>query len=889
MRWRGRRPLVLGVMIVGGGLLIGIVCRFAVQVTDSRQAPVVRRPVDGRRQGCDDTPMPASGQGLTLEVSWADPERPPPKNLDVAVLPREGAVELETLHWEHLEATGMSRSGRARAFVVKHRGVACPGRVIVRAEGAAIQSILADVWGGALQVVICEAAVLDVRLEWPEVPRALGQVLFVCEKGDFRFTRRVAAENGRAVFEYLDAGDWGVSAVWAEGMSLIGQTRARVEFGQHRTVEMRGWFPGGLEFRCRTEYGRPVTGAEVRLLAKGVEVASMPRGAVLTACTGATGNAVFRALPPGSYEAEVRCFGMHRWRGDEIEVSDGGAVLQVDVVLVASGQIAGRIVDELGEGIEGATVTCLLPGEAEGDGEARATAGPGGEYEAQVPKGGLFDLLVRAAGYFPRRIVDLSLSSGLRARGYDIQLKRAVRITGLVVNAEGEPDPKAQVKWRGASVAHNGKTEGSVAVQPNGRFTIETLSVGEFEVRAAGWDGRVSDAETVLCSLADGNKDLVLVLGKAKCSIKGTVRTSTGEIVSGELLFSCPSGPMTFGRPGSTTIDESGHFVIADLGSGRHVLSIGMFNQSKYSLRRSHVQAGVEGSVDLVAYLSAYVTAKLRGADGRPVCGKVKIITIPSEDLGERSAVHQSLHRRIGADGAIRTGPLAPGRWLIVIEADRYQPVALREVSVREGENKDLGVLSLSEGARLTVSVSSSSGGAVRAKARLFEAGTSEPWARSLSYLADKSGRIDTRSCLVPGKVDILLVADGFAGRWRRGVSLVGGTTSKVKLTLAAGRRLICHVNDNQGSACPGQSVALTTTDGRRDSRLAGVASHNGFMGWTKLGTADLAVTDDLGRALFEHVPAGDFSMRVEGAPDVEVCVPGGPGSAVIVRVELET
>ncbi len=180
--------------------------------------------------------------------------------------------------------------------------------------------------------------------------------------------------------------------------------------------------------------------------------------------------------------------------GTTFPVTDGATVSGVDAAMHLGGSIAGRVVNEGAQPIQGVTVCAypvLGPESFSFCIENSATTAADGTYRIRgVPSGEYKVRFYGDASYLPQFFPDrptrgagsaVTVSGTATTAGVDATLHTGGTITGTLLEAGGEPIPYASI------CAHRvGTGEVNCAqAKPDGEYSILTLATGEYEVEFA--------------------------------------------------------------------------------------------------------------------------------------------------------------------------------------------------------------------------------------------------------------------------------------------------------------------------------------------------------------------------------------------------------------------
>lgn len=274
--------------------------------------------------------------------------------------------------------------------------------------------------------------------------------------------------------------------------------------------------------------------------------------------TDADGRYEFGGVLAGTYSVTARKagfasmeFGQRRPSdpGTRIRVADAETVERIDVVLPAASAMNGRVVDENGDPVEGATVSIYTMTIVGGrrrlvaGGASRRTDDLGrfrlynvdpGEYviAAAAATTGTHRLPGYAPVYFPgtSSFADaqvVALKPGEDLFGLDLRLApgRAAKVSGLVLDSAGQP-------LEGALLLDTSRRSGMLAApasrarpQANGRFEFLNIAPGDYVLQALG-RGR-NGIEFATRFLVVGDDDITGL----------NLQASTGSVVTGHITL----------------------------------------------------------------------------------------------------------------------------------------------------------------------------------------------------------------------------------------------------------------------------------------------------------------------------------------------------------------
>lgn len=249
-------------------------------------------------------------------------------------------------------------------------------------------------------------------------------------------------------------------------------------------------------------------------------------------------------------------FGQRRlsYPGTRVRVANGEVVERIDVILLRTGAIAGRVSDEAGDPIEGATVSLLgvqfVGGRRTLAEIGRRTSNDLGRFRLFGVQPGQYVVAAAAASAGPRRLPGyattyypgspsvadaqvITVTAGDDQAGVEIRLLpgRASKISGIVVDSRGDP-------YRGALVLAGSERSGALAlppvragVRPDGTFEILNVGPGDYVLQAIERPALGGAFATQFVSVGDGDVNGI------------AMRTGTGSKVAGHItLEGKPSG-----------------------------------------------------------------------------------------------------------------------------------------------------------------------------------------------------------------------------------------------------------------------------------------------------------------------------------------------------------
>ncbi|HEX5475330.1 MAG TPA: carboxypeptidase-like regulatory domain-containing protein [Vicinamibacterales bacterium] len=377
----------------------------------------------------------------------------------------------------------------------------------------------------------------------------------------------------------------------------------------------------------------PVRRAQVRIIGEGI-------GGKL-ALTDAEGRYEFRDLPVGRFRLLVAKPGFVPTQygqrhplesGRPIELSDGEALDNVNIVLPRGGVLTGRIVDEFGDPLEGVEVMAqrrrfingaprLAPagrGVSNDLGDFRIYGLAPGQYYVSAslrsPQMVTFDVTGAAAGgpvgsmpdsgyaptYYPGTpsssdAQPIAIGPGQEVDSLDfaMQAVKTVRIRGTVMSSAGQPVGGARVVLIPA--VHDSMSfapAGTSRTASNGTFTMTGIAPGDYTLETTS-----NDREQMMIAVMTGTADATSRPARREpefaampLSVNGTniddlvVTTARGAHATGRLVFegqtappglsklrilAVPAGSDVRGPVGTSTVKDDGTFELTGLSGAR--------------------------------------------------------------------------------------------------------------------------------------------------------------------------------------------------------------------------------------------------------------------------------------------------------------------------------
>jgi protocatechuate 3,4-dioxygenase beta subunit len=335
-----------------------------------------------------------------------------------------------------------------------------------------------------------------------------------------------------------------------------------------------GW-TGIIRGRIVSTDGRAVPRAQVRTLTTfAVRAPDRPGAPVMFRPISVTadidGRFEFTGLPAGPFriaatkvgysapDSEAFAVGTSN-AGVAVELKDGEVRERIDVTLAPWGTLSGRIVDELGDPLQGVSVQLLQVRYQGGrrrlvgaGGAARLTDDLGryrmfglapGRYVVSATIGGVgtTDLPGYTRSYFPgtpnageAQFVSMALSQENTGIDFSMSRARTARISGTLLNAAGEPSTSGSVRLvpsqRSESVT---SVTAGARLTRDGQFEFPNVTPGQYVIQVdRGRRNAGTEGEFGTLPVSVGGSDISDLV----------IQTSAGSSIAGRITFDTFSG-----------------------------------------------------------------------------------------------------------------------------------------------------------------------------------------------------------------------------------------------------------------------------------------------------------------------------------------------------------
>ena len=456
--------------------------------------------------------------------------------------------------------------------------------------------------------------------------------------------------------------------------------------------------PGAfVEGRVVDDAGAPVAGAGVRV---------EPTGGDLTSDqVTADGAGRFRAGPfaPGEYRLIPARAGYVPARSVTARLDAAAPASGQRLELVRGVMLTGRVVDDGGAAVAGATVRCLAPGiddlvvlfdalplaaeaAALPSGTGRALGATrsvrtdaAGRFEIDDLLPGRYRLEASRPAAIPMRTGELALAPGERRDAGTLALQQGISVGGRVVDEQGAAVAGAHVAVRRrtpASAAGRGPTAdadvGLYAVTDGaGRFGL-ALAPGPYALVVTA--PSLTDQAVPIDVAAQPPPDVEVKLARADGTLEGIARDEGGRPLARARVTAWPPGEAP-GQPAadaspfsSTSTDAGGHFTLARVPRRPLLIEV---RHPEYPVAVATVSPGA--LVMVTAPIPGGIAGEVRDQGAGAPLSRFRVEATGPDGRTETAAR--------GKQGAFTLARLQPGRWRVIASAPGFV-TAEREVEV---------------------------------------------------------------------------------------------------------------------------------------------------------------------------------------------------------------
>ncbi len=630
-------------------------------------------------------------------------------------------------------------------------------RIEVGAPGWVSERRVAPDADAPLEILLERAAELLVDLA--PVPHGSGTVWLWRQDAWSVWTRVEIHEDrpGRYRAEGLAPGDYALAG-WFERHFVPLRQGVRVAEGDSLYLRLEPAEGARVDVRVRDTRGAAVGDARVRLEpARGGGPRFMERELGERSTSADDGRVHFGGLPAGEWTVRAES----PWGGlasANVNVAAGDLALDLELVVPASANLGGRVVDGAGRPVAGAPVRGRIADPLDGRGQSwregvRATTANDGSFLLEgLPERGRLLLEAWPPAELEDRLAATRLRTGRGERGeIELTLAPLGRIEGRVTSSLGGPLAGASVQVE--LVPQGGgprRRLGDARTDEDGRFAVEGLPSEGHALRVVARADR-HRARAVSVS-ADGLGQVEIELSP-EIGLSGRLVDETGAAVARQPVSLRESSTDGSGRRRSATSDAFGRFQFAGLAPGAYEIAVWGQRWILGSGEWSAVDLPRDEPLDLVlvprdrppaAVLIAAVEAR---EDGGPVPG--------ARVRGPRGGTPVLAGTRLEWSGIL------PGSYGATLRAPGRQALDLGRLDFAPGAELDLGTLRLARGESFQVEIEPPAdweGGPLPIRARLVPRPADEGGPQTRAPVLDLGGDRQNRR---------LGTGEAAPGRWR--------------------------------------------------------------------------------------------------------------------------
>lgn len=339
---------------------------------------------------------------------------------------------------------------------------------------------------------------------------------------------------------------------------------------------------------------------------------------------------------------------------------------------------------------------------------ATTESDPNGNYEFKNVHFNAYEIVCAKDGYasMVKREAQLFLAAApASVRDFNFELPYAVKIAGIVTDTRGQRVPDALINAdQIGQVAERGGSKGAATSGPDGRFEINTLGEGTYQVsaQAKGYSPKQ------VGQFNSGTTDLTVAL-EPRGTVRGKVAQPNGGPVTKfelRLVMVREAEPIPTNQTQRFTSND-GSFSMGDAEPGDYMLEatadgFAPTRSQKFTVDRERSTDGVS----ITMTVGGTVTGTVQNSRGEPVAGAEITINPNNYQSNFITDIFGSLpsspqiktpKTRTGKDGRFEIKHVTPGTYQVAVKARDYSPFAKNDVAIPEGP-VDIGTIRLSSG-----------------------------------------------------------------------------------------------------------------------------------------------------------------------------------------------
>jgi protocatechuate 3,4-dioxygenase beta subunit len=516
---------------------------------------------------------------------------------------------------------------------------------------------------------------------------------------DARSSQRTEAD-GKFVFDGVIAGNKYTVRAAKDGLASREEGPIPIEAGTDRgDVELKLESGATLAVRLLTAQDVPVKDLDARVQPQGngrrrgfgPGVGDLDKDKIVSQ---GDGKFLIKALDPGTADVTLQPADYADVVKEGVKLKSGETTDLGTLRVQESKAIGGRVVDNTGQPVEGATISGFWV-----DGEARfsreAHTGSDGRYRLSgLGEQPVRNLSVRAVGF-----AEASREGATPGdNAVDFTLDKTGSIVGRVVLANGAippafrvqafPEAKEKQERPGMRIVIGSRPDDDqIFTDPTGAFRLDGVNPGTVTITAKA-DGKAPARKSGLAVASEQVVDagtLTLEDGRA---LRGRVVASKDDspIPGASVSVTQPQGMMSMGTnlaAGSAITASDGHFEIDGLEARTYAVDA---SQPDWSPNSGRVEISADADTDdFVIKLSrgGTITGLVHDAQKQIVPNVSVLLTKPMMGTGPQTA-------STGPDGRYTFDKIPPGDYMVIRAPAAGGPIMLfggmKQVTVREGE-----------------------------------------------------------------------------------------------------------------------------------------------------------------------------------------------------------
>ncbi len=365
--------------------------------------------------------------------------------------------------------------------------------------------------------------------------------------------------------------------------------------------------------------------------------------------TPADGSFVLSELSPGEYRLAAQRGAQTSETEGPLPLSSGDDLRDLTLKLTNGGKLAGAVFDLRSRlPLPGAILQIVAtPLSAIADAHGRFVLPP-------LPPGG-HQLSVEAEGHLSR-VLPLAVASGDDTRDLEVFLTPSARLTGVVVNAEGNGIPRAQLLLSRYQASQEGPPPTPAgATDATGHFA---LNLGPGLVQLVARSPGLAEGVSEMLDLQEAKPQEVRIVLPAGAQVDGLVTMADGQPPPGGTAAAFRPGRWEVGE---TRLSPDGHFTLSGLPSGKLTVSA----DAAQARATTDVQLEPGGETSVTLRLGdGSLGGLVVGGAGEPMAGALVVARpVGAGEAGERSALS-------AADGTFKVTGLSGDRFDVAATKD---------------------------------------------------------------------------------------------------------------------------------------------------------------------------------------------------------------------------